>query len=168
MRMKNRNRTFILVMCITVALGAKCLDKDQSNSSKLISADAENLTKVQWSDSSGKKQVIVKEDGKWYYAGMEALDSISFDRYLKELVNTSKTEFIELDPKAEMVMLEKIVLFGNNMMAAPELTLYAHPSQEYPFRILASTYPDKLFLSDSNGIYRQIFLNLHQFWPDGQ
>jgi hypothetical protein len=140
---------------------------NQFRDKKLVKAAQEDLTSVEWTGHS-PKQVILKEDGIWNYAGMEAVDSTKFNSYLTGLVNAQGSEFSELKSTAGLTMLEKITLTGNNMVEPTVISAFATQDTLKPFLIASTVNPDAVFKSDSNGLYKKIFLDLRPFWPNGK
>jgi len=141
---------------------------DNFRDKKLVSASMVDLALLEWMGNNQQKQAISKEDGAWYYAGMEAVDSTKFDSYLNSLVSAQGNEFSELKSPAGLTSLEKLTLTGNNMTEPTVITAYASQDTLKPFLITSSVNPDAVFKSDSNGLYKQIFLDLRPFWPNGK
>lgn len=141
---------------------------EQFRDKKLVKSDAADLTALEWVNATGVKQKIQKEDNAWYYAGMEAVDSASFNTYLGGLVNAQGTTFSDLTSPQGLTLAEKLTLFGNNMNQPTIITAFHNPDTVAPFLIHSTANPEALFNSDSSGLYKKIFTDLRQFWPDGQ
>ena len=141
---------------------------DQYRDKTLVKADVNDLSKLDWTNSAGRKEAIVKEDGEWHYAGMEKIDSSRIQPYLQMLVNVKGVEFSELTSTEGLQNVERLTITGNNMIESIVISAYGHSDTTKPFLIHSSVNPDALFLSDSVGIYKRIFGDLRQFWPDGQ
>jgi hypothetical protein len=141
---------------------------DQFRDKKLVKGDAEDLNKVEWSNAAGLKQVIQKEDGAWYYAGMEAVDSLSFQNYLTALVNAQGSDFSELTKTDGLTLAEQLILYGNTMEGPTTIRAFIQQDTLSPFLLHSSTNPESIFKSDSTGLYKRIFTDLRQFWPNGQ
>jgi hypothetical protein len=141
---------------------------DQFRDKKLVKTIAADLTSLEWVNATGYKQKIQKEEGVWYYAGMEAVDSASFTTYLGGLVNAQGTTFSELTSTQGLTLAEKLTLYGNNMNEPTTISAFISPDTIAPFLIHSTANPDALFNSDSTGLYKKIFSDLRQFWPDGQ
>ncbi len=141
---------------------------DQFRDKKIVKAGQDDLTAVAWTGNGKPKQVIQKEDGTWNYAGMEAVDSTKFKSYLSGLVNAQGSEFSEMKSPAGLPELEQVSLTGNNMPEPTVITAYAVQDTLKPFLITSSAIPDAVFKSDSNGLYKKIFLDLRPFWPNGK
>jgi|GEM_PF-830599 len=141
---------------------------EQFRDKKLIKSDATDLTLLEWMNALGSKQKINKEDGAWYYAGMEAVDSTSFNAYLGGLVNAQGTTFSDLTSTQDLTLAEQLTLFGNNMNQPTIISVFHNPDTLMPFLIHSTANPEALFNSDSTGLYKKIFTDLRQFWPDGQ
>ena len=141
---------------------------DQYRDKTLVNADANDLTKLEWVNAGGRKEVIQKEDGLWHYAGMEAVDTSAINSYLQILVNAKGREFCEMNSTNGLSLIESMTLYGNNMIAPTVLSAYANQDTLRPFFIHSSANPDAVFLSDSSGIYKMIFSDIRQFWPDGE
>lgn len=141
---------------------------DQFRDKQLVKASVNDLTLLEWTGNNQQKQAISKEDGAWYYAGMEAVDSSKFSTYLNSLVGAQGNEFSELKSTAGLSSVEKLTLTGNNMTEPTVITAYASQDTLKPFLITSSVNPDAVFKSDSNGIYKRIFLDLRPFWPNGK
>jgi hypothetical protein len=135
---------------------------------KLLKADANDLTRIDWMSSAGKKQSIAKEDGIWNYAGMEAVDSTKMKSYLTGLTGSQGSEFSEITSEEGLTLIEKLTVSGNNMTEPTIISAYSNSDKAKPFLIHSSINPDGFFLSDSVGIYKRIFGDLRQFWPDGK
>ena len=141
---------------------------NQFRDKQLVKASQEDLTSVEWTSHDQSRQVIVKEDGLWHYAGMEAVDSAQFNIYLTGLVNAQGNDFSDLTSTAGLTMLEKVTLTGNNMIDPTVISAFATHDTLKPFLIASSANPDAVFKSDSNGLYKKIFLDLRPFWPNGK
>jgi hypothetical protein len=141
---------------------------NQYRDKKLFKGEIEDLISLEWSDAAGKKQVLQKEDGLWYYAGMEAVDTGKIKQYLTGLKNTQGGEFSNLTSTDGLTLSEKLTLHGNNMVEPTVISAYMNQDTLKPFLIHSSENPDGIFLSDTSGIYKRIFGDLRQFWPDGK
>lgn len=141
---------------------------DQYRDKSLVNADPNDLSKLEWMNNAGRKEVISKEDGLWHYAGMEAVDSSAMRNYLQLFVNTKGTEFGDVNSISGKDPVEKITIYGNNMVAPVVLSAYAGSDSLKSILIHSSSNPQAVFLSDSMGIYKQVFADIRQFWPDGQ
>ena len=141
---------------------------DQFRDKKLVKAAQDDLTLIEWTGNGSSKQAISKEDGVWNYAGMEAVDSAKFKTYLTGLVNAQGNEFSDLKSTAGLSLIEKVTLTGNNMTEPTVISAYAAQDTLKPFLIASSANPDAVFKSDSNGLYKKIFLDLRPFWPNGK
>ena len=141
---------------------------NQFREKQLVKAAQEDLTSIEWIGNGQPKQVIAKEDGLWYYAGMEAVDSAKFNTYLTGLVGAQGSEFSDLTSAAGLTLLEKVTLTGNNMIEPTVISAFAAQDTLKPFLIASSANPDAVFKSDSNGLYKKIFLDLRPFWPNGK
>jgi len=141
---------------------------DQFRNKQLLNVKPEDVTKLEWSDAVGNKQVLQKEDGAWYYAGMEALDSTSFDAFLSALVATQGSSLSDLSSTDGLTLAEKLTITGNNMTQPTIISAYAQADTLSPFLIHSTFNPMSIFNSDSVGLYKRIFADLRQFWPDGK
>lgn len=141
---------------------------EQFRDKKLINTEATDLTLLEWVNASGSKQKINKEEGAWYYAGMEAVDSTSFNTYLEGVVNAQGTTFSDRTSTQGLTLVEKLTLFGNNMNEPTIISAFHSPDTIAPLLIHSTDNPEALFNSDSTGLYKNIFADLRQFWPDGQ
>ena len=141
---------------------------DQFRNKQLLNVKPEDVTKLEWSDAVGNKQVLQKEDGAWYYAGMEALDSTSFDAFLSALVATQGSSLSDLSSTDGLTLAEKLSITGNNMTQPTIISAYAQADTLSPFLIHSTFNPMSIFNSDSVGLYKRIFADLRQFWPDGK
>jgi len=141
---------------------------DQFRDKKLVKASMDDLTLLEWTGANQPKQAIQKDNGAWYYAGMEAVDSTKFKTYLTGLVNAQGAEFSELKNTNGLSLLEQVKLNGNNMTEPTVISAYAAQDTLKPFLIASSANPDAVFKSDSNGLYKKIFLDLRPFWPNGK
>lgn len=141
---------------------------DQFRDKKLVKATQDDLTLIEWTGNRSSKQAISKEDGMWHYGGMEAVDSTAFKNYLTGLANAQGSEFSDVKSTAGLSLLEKVTLTGNNMPEPTVISAYAAQDTLKPFLIASSANPDAVFKSDSNGLYKKIFLDLRPFWPNGK
>lgn len=135
---------------------------------KLVKVAADDLNKIEWVNAAGKKQSIEKDGMKWNYAGMEAVDTTKMKTYLSGLMNAQGSEFSDLKTTDGLSLLEKVSLYGNNMTEPTVISAYTNQGGTKPFLINSSVNPDGIFISDTIGIYKQIFGDLRQFWPDGK
>ncbi len=138
---------------------------DRFRDKKLVKVASEDLTSLEWTNTSGKKEVIVKENGIWHYAGMEKVDSTAFATYLSSLVNVQGSEFSEYSFAEGLTLVEKLTLYGNNMIAPTIISAYRNSDPTLSWLIHSSDNTDAYFLSDSSGIYKRIFSDLTDFWP---
>ncbi len=138
---------------------------DRFRDKKLVSATAEDLTSLEWTDVGARKEVIVKEDGVWHYAGMEAVDSTAFATYLNSLVGVQGSEFSDHSSPDALTLVERLTLYGNNMIAPTVITAYRNPEPGKSWLLHSSDNPEAYFVSDSLGIYKRIFSDLTDFWP---
>jgi hypothetical protein len=141
---------------------------DQFRDKKLVKASVEDLTLLEWTDAHQAKQAIQKDNGAWYYAGMEAVDSAAFQTYLTNLVGAQGSEFSELKSTSGLALLEQVKISGNNMTEPTVISAFTAQDTLKPFLIASSANPDAVFKSDSNGLYKKIFLDLRPFWPNGK
>ena len=141
---------------------------DQFRDKTILKTTPEDILALDWSNQNGNKQSLRKEENVWYYAGMEAVDSSKIATYLSALVASQGRMFSELESTQGLSILEQLSVSGNNMIAPVVLSAYASQDTLKPFLIHSTANPDALFLSDSMGLYKQIFSDLRQFWPDGQ
>ena len=176
--MSNRNLLIVFGTCFTLFFAGKFLNGfaglalkarfEQYRDKKLVNSDATDLTSLEWENATAFKQKIQKEDNAWYYAGMEAVDSTSFNTYLGGLVNAQGVTFSELTSTRGLTLAEKLTLYGNNMNEPTIISAFQSPDTIAPFLIHSTANPEALFNSDSTGLYKKIFTDLRQFWPDGQ
>lgn len=141
---------------------------DQFRDKSLLKLRAEDITSIQWSDAAGRKEVVQQEDGAWYYAGMEAVDSMAFATYLQALTSAQGLEFSDVTSSDGLALAEKITLFGHNMLDPATIEAYISDDADQPFLIHSSINPDAFFRADSTGLYRRLFSDLKVFWPNGQ
>lgn len=141
---------------------------DQFRDKRLVKTSADDLTGITWSNAMGHKQAIVKEEGAWYYAGMEAVDSSAFSNYLDGLVNVQGSAFSDLTSVQGLLMIEKLTLQTTSASDPVTITGYAAQDSLKPFLIASTANPEAIFISDSLGLYKNVFTDLRKFWPDGQ
>lgn len=141
---------------------------DQFRDKQLVKVTPEDLTLLEWTNSNQSKHAIQKDNGAWYYAGMEAVDSSSFISYLNNLTNAQGTAFSERKSTVGLTLLEQLKLNGNNMTEPTIISAFAVEDTLKPFLIVSSANPDAIFKSDSSGLYKKIFLDLRPFWPNGK
>ena len=141
---------------------------DQYRDKTIVNTDANDLSKLEWMDANGRKEALQNEEDVWYYAGMEAVDSVKMKSYLASLVNSRGAEFADENSISGKTAIEKLTLYGNNMVQPIVISAYNNRDALKPFLIHSSLNPDAVFLADSMGIYKQVFADIRQFWPDGQ
>jgi hypothetical protein len=141
---------------------------DQFRDKKLVHSDAAQLTSIEWTNAAGRKQVIQKEDGAWYYAGMEAVDSAAFSTYLAGLVNATGASFSDRTSTQGLTLVETLTLKGTDMPQPTIISSFQSQDTLRPFRIHSTDNPQAIFTSDTTGIYKKVFADLRKFWPDGQ
>ncbi len=147
---------------------SSCFLKKENSSSldyHLVKSNMEDISGVEWTNAAGKKQIIQKEQGHWYYAGMEEVDSSKFTTYLHSVINAQGAAFSELATTESLTMMEKLTLYGSNMVAPAVITAYKSNDLVNSWLIHSTANTEFIFLSDSSGIYKQIFSNLTEFWP---
>jgi hypothetical protein len=164
-RRNKGNEVFLVDGFLSMSLKQKF---NQYRDKKLVNSGAEDLSSLEWMDASGNKKVLQKENGLWYYAGMEALDSSAINQYLNSLTSTQGIEFSDLSSTAGLDLREKLTLYGNNMVDPTVISAFISQDTIKPFLIHSTVNPDAVFYSDSSGIYKRIFGDLRQFWPDAQ
>lgn len=141
---------------------------DQYRDKTIVNIEPNDLNKLEWTDAKGRKEVLQKEENAWYYAGMEAVDSAKMKSYLASLANSRGLEFASENSVSGKTAFEKLTLHGNNMVQPIVISAYENNDALKPFLIHSSINPAGVFLSDSVGIYKQVFADIRQFWPDGQ
>ncbi len=140
----------------------------QYRDKKLLKADANDLTKLEWNDASGNKQVFQKDGTLWHNGSATPLDTNAIKQYLKSLAMTQGTEFSQLTSTTGLNLIEELSVNGNNMVEPTVISAYASQDAAKPFLIHSSVNPDAVFVSDTVGIYKRIFKDLRQFWPHGK
>lgn len=141
---------------------------DQLRNKTLVNVPADALTAVEWTGPSGQKKTITKEDNHWNFAGMEAVDSTRFATYLNQLTGTNGAYFSDLTSVQGYTLAEQLTLQGANLPAPITISAYDSRDTLKPYLIQSTANPDAIFTSDSIGIYKRIFSDLRQFWPDGK
>ena len=141
---------------------------DQFRDKKLVKSSAEDLTQLEWSRVGGSNQKIQKDNGTWYYAGMEAVDSTAFASYLTGLVNVQGAYFSDLASADGLTMTEQLTLYGNNMEAPTVIRAFMPQDTTHDVLIHSSANPSSVFTSDSAGLYKRIFTDLRPFLHDEQ
>lgn len=164
-RLPGRNEVYLIDGFTAISLKPTF---DVFRERKLMNLKADDLAAIEWKDQSGGKRTISKENGQWYYAGMEAVDSTSFHNYLMRLVNVQGKEFIEADTVRIASPHQIVTLYSFKATDPVVIEAYYNDDPSKPFIIHSSGNPQAWFASDSSGIYHTIFEDLHQFWPDGQ
>ncbi|HSF89961.1 MAG TPA: hypothetical protein VLA46_11120, partial [Saprospiraceae bacterium] len=94
--------------------------------------------------------------------------SSSFMTYLGMLVNAQGTTFSDRTSTQGLTLAEKLTLYGNNMTEPTIISVFHNTDTIAPFLIHSTDNPEAIFNSDSTGLYKKIFSDLRQFWPDGQ
>ncbi|HZV69515.1 MAG TPA: DUF4340 domain-containing protein [Saprospiraceae bacterium] len=140
----------------------------QYRDKKLVKANADDLNKLEWSYGAGQIKSLEKDGSIWHFAGMEAVDTSAIKSYLTGLANAQGSEFSELSSTSGLTVVEQLTLYGNNMTGPTVISAYANQDPAKPFLINSSANPEGVFISDSMGIYKHIFGDLRQFWPDGK
>lgn len=176
--MKNYNLLFVILGVLGLFFGKYYWNEqltpeaDQlvllSDSIRIVDIDVEELTSIDWTGANGRRQVIQKVDAIWHYAGMEAVDYISFHSYLTGLVNAIGYTFDTRSSIDGLTAQEKLTLYGNTMKAPTIITTYLSKDPLKPVLIHSSANSETVFTSDSIGLYKIIFSDLRQFWPNGQ
>lgn len=141
---------------------------DQFRDKKLVHTDADQLTSIEWTGANGRRQVIQKEDGQWYYAGMEAVDSTAFKTYLAGLVNASGSTFSDRSSTQGLTLVETLTLKGTDMPQPTIISTFQSQDTLRPYLIHSTANPQTVFTSDTMGVYKTVFAHLRKFWPDGQ
>lgn len=141
---------------------------DQLRDKTLINVAAADLTALEWVGPSGQKKTLTKEGQAWYFAGMQAVDSVKFVNYLNQLIGTNGVYFSDLTSVQGYTLAEQLTLQGNQLPSPITITAYDSRDTLKPFLIHSSVNPDAVFTSDTVGIYKRIFGDLRQFWPDGK
>jgi len=155
-----------MISCLLLLVGRSTFG--QFRDKKLVHNDAGQLTSIEWTGANGRKQVIQKEDGQWYYAGMEAVDSTAFKSYLAGLVNATGSTFSDRSSTLGLTLVETLTLKGTDMPQPIIISSFQNPDNVRPYLIHSTANPKTLFTSDTSGVYRKVFTDLRKFWPDGQ
>jgi hypothetical protein len=164
-RKEDKPEVYIIDGFAGIGLKAKF---DQFRDKKLVKVEKSDLTSIEWMNAAGQKQTIVKDEGAWYYAGMEAVDSTAFQSYLTNLTNAQGSAFSDLTSTQGLSLAEKLTLSSTNMTEPTILSVFHQQDSISPFLIHSTANPEALFTSDSLGLYKRLFMELRQFWPDGQ
>ena len=139
---------------------------EQFRDKKLVQVEVDDLNMLEWMAAAAPKKKIQKDQGAWYFAGMEAVDSTSFKAYLNSLVNVQGSDFSDLTSTAGLTLAEQLTLYGNNMASSTVLSAYMPMDTTADFLIHSSANPEAVFTSDSAGLYRRIFGDLRPFLHD--
>lgn len=121
---------------------------------KINNADVRRLTLQRDDETTIIQQ---QEDGHWYLAGMEQLDSASVTQYVTGLNNVTGSAFADDFTPAGDPPLKSLTITGNNMPAPVEINCYANRDTSMAFVLHSSTNPQTYFLSDSTGVYNRLF-----------
>lgn len=134
---------------------------------RLVNLEVSSLTALEWQGTDGWRHKIEKEEGIWYYAGMEAVDSSSFKAYLNELVSAEGPSSDDFTPRQGLDLTEQLTLYGAEMAAPTVIRAYAQEGKSQVL-IHSSAHADAVFTTDSTGLYKLVFKDLKKFFPDGQ
>jgi len=161
LKVPNSFHSFLFIGLSMLVIAAKCMD------TRLVEMEVSSMTALEWQDDNGWRHKIEKEDGIWYYAGMEAVDSLAFNVYLNVLVGAEGPSSDDFQTRQDLIFIEQLTLYGTEM--ADPTTIRAYTQTGNPQMLIYSTaHAEAVFPSDSTGLYKQIFTNLKKFFPDGQ
>ncbi len=109
--------------------------------------------------------LVFEKSAEGWKVGEQLLDSMAVENYLNLLRNISGNEpaddFDEL--QASEYPRQELILRGNNIPGPFQVTVYRDTTREKPFIIRSNYNPDTYFLSDSTGLYQQLFKPLSAF-----
>lgn len=154
-------RSLLFTALCLLLFAAKCKE------TRLVELEVSSLTALEWQGTNGWRHKIEKEDGIWYYAGMEALDSADFNAYLYVLVHTEGPSRVDFSSRKGLELAEQLTLFGTDMAAPTVIRAYTQEGKSQ-LLIHTSAHADALYPTDSAGVYKQVFTDLKKFFPDGQ
>ena len=139
---------------------------EQFRNKKLIDVAAVDLTLLEWMSSAPPKKKIQKDNGVWYFAGMEAVDTTAFDAYLNSLVSVQGSDFSDLTSIQGLTLTEQLTLYGNNLAEPTVVSAFMATDTTTDFLIHSTANPETVFTSDSAGLYKRIFGDLRPFLHD--
>lgn len=130
----------------------------------ILSLQKDDLRQISLTYADGQVASIAKDDvdGRWYFAGMEAVDSTLMSQYLNGLTNVTSSEFYDAAAPPVDQLQQKIEFTGNNFIAPMVVECYASADTSKPFIIHSSANADNYFLSDSAGGYSRVFGKVNQ------
>ena len=132
---------------------------------QLVKLNREDLRQLTLASPAENAAIqYMEEDGRWYYAGMEALDSTQMAQYISGLTSTFGSEYVDdFTPGAPLKSLQ---IAGNNLLTPVTVSCYASQDSTKPFVLHSSMNPETHFLSDSAGVYNRVFGKLEQILAD--
>lgn len=123
---------------------------------QLFQLNKDDITELSLS-SGVELQTFQKVEGKWFFAGMEAVDSAKMASYVDGLSNVSGFDFEDAFQPNNSDLLQQLNIEANNMMEELVVSAYTSNNPEKPFVIHSTMNPEAYFLSDSTGVYQKLF-----------
>lgn len=120
-------------------------------------ADSQIITSI---EKYGQDTIVANLiNGQWTYNNSLPLDSLTMETYIKGLKNLEATDFADdfNETLTQDLLKEKVIIKGNNLTTPITITAYQDTTQEKPYVLHSSQFPDGFYTSDSLGVYKKIF-----------
>ncbi|HMQ47819.1 MAG TPA: DUF4340 domain-containing protein [Saprospiraceae bacterium] len=124
-----------------------------------------NAFRYEWPDTTWRFE---KSATGWTLAGTTQLDSMKVENYLSAFRNFNGTVFADDfdELKAREYPTQTLVLEGKNSPEAFQIQVFIDTARTEPFILRSNYNKDSYFLSDSSGIYQQLFKMPAELMPD--
>ncbi len=133
---------------------------DGFRNKKLFDLNAEEITGFSVS-LPGNQYAFLKVGNEWQGPEGIAPDSVKIASFLNGLNNARGSAFFN-EPTASLNKLGALeISLADGSSSSVEV--FENPDGEKPFILMASANPDANFISDSTGVYKQLFKPLQEF-----
>lgn len=164
-RLNGENEVYAVDALQAMSLG-QGFDSYRNKTILKFSPEMEVTTfRYEWPDTTWRFE---KSAAGWTLGGTTPLDSMKVEQYLNVFRNFSGTAFADDfdELKAGDYPTQTLVLEGENIPDAFHVQVYIDTSRTEPFIIRSNYNKDSYFLSDSSGIYQQLFKTPAELMPD--
>ena len=121
----------------------------------------DDLTYITYTYPNNVIHTLNKQEGKWYYDGMET-DSTNTARYLSKISRLTSSSFIDEDTQFSTSPAFQVKLEGNNMLP---VEIRAYPADStHMFVMTSSRVPDTHYSGKKGGLFEKIFVDSSEFF----
>lgn len=130
----------------------------------LINTMPSDILGLTYTDPSNRKFIIQKEDGLWYFAGMEEVDESRINLYLSTLMET-KGKVQSAIKTAHLLPQETLIIEAISRPEPVTIQAFTDPSDPSAWIFSLSDHPGMVLESEKNDIYQNVFSNFKSLLP---